>query len=61
MDLTIVDVTAIPTAAIGDEAVLIGEQLTSKITAADLAQAANTIPYEILCGISDRDPRIIVD
>ena len=58
MDLTVVDVSAIPEAAIGDEAVLIGEQGADRITAEDHARLAGTIPYEILCGISNRVPRV---
>jgi alanine racemase len=47
MNLTIVDVTAIPSVAVGDEAVVLGEG----VTADDHARLAATIPYEILCGI----------
>ena len=47
MNLTMVDVTAIPGVRIGDEVVLLGEG----ITAGDHARFAQTIPYEILCGI----------
>lgn len=61
MDLTIVDVTAIPEAAIGDEVVVIGEQHGQRVSAEDHARIAATIPYEILCAISDRVPRIVVE
>lgn len=61
MDLTIVDVTDIPGAEIGDEAVLIGAQGAESITAYDHADIAGTIPYEILCNISARVPRMMVD
>lgn len=61
MDLTIVDVTDISGVEIGDEAVLIGTQGTETITAYDHADIAGTIPYEILCNISARVPRIMVD
>jgi alanine racemase len=47
MNLTIVDVTEIPSVVVGDEAVVLGEG----ITADDHARLARTIPYEILCGI----------
>jgi alanine racemase len=57
MDLVVVDVTAIPEAALEDEVVLIGETAGCRVDAADLAAAAGTIPYEILCGISARVPR----
>ncbi len=47
MNLTVVDVTAIPQAAVGDEALLLGDG----ITADDHARLAGTIAYEILCGV----------
>ena len=61
MDHTILDVTDIPQAAIGDEAVLIGKQGQQLITAYDLADLTGTIPYEVLCGIAARVPRVLVD
>jgi alanine racemase len=61
MDQTMVDVTDIPAAAIGDEVVLIGEQGSERITAADLAHTTGTIAYEVLCAISARVPRKLVD
>lgn len=58
MDLTMVDVTDIPTPVeAGDEVVLLGAQGDREITAWDLAEAAKTIPYEILSGLSNRVPR----
>jgi alanine racemase len=61
MDLTIIDVTDIPGVGIGDEAVLIGQQDRHEITAYDHADLAGTIPYEILCNIAARVPRIMKD
>lgn len=61
MDLTIVDVTNVPGVEIGDEVVLIGVQGQERITAYDHADLAGTIPYEILCNISARVPRMMVD
>ena len=61
MDLTIVDVTDISGVEIGDEAVLIGSQGAEAITAYDQADLAATIPYEILCNINARVPRVMVD
>jgi alanine racemase len=57
MDVTGIDVTGIPGAQIGDEAVLIGQQGQRKLTASDLAEVMKTIPYEVLCSISKRVPR----
>jgi alanine racemase len=53
MNLTIVDVTAIQSVAVGDEAVVLG----AGITADDHARLAGTIPYEILCGV--KSPRCL--
>lgn len=61
MDLTIVDVTDIPGVEIGDEVVLIGQQGSETITAYDHADWADTIPYEILCNIAARVPRVMKD
>jgi len=58
MDLTLVDVTDIPEAAVGDDVVIIGKQAASQITAEDLAAHIGTISYEVTCGISERVPRI---
>lgn len=61
MDQTIVDVTGIPDAAIGDEAVVIGGRGETSISAYDLADLTGTIPYEVLCNIAARVPRVLVD
>jgi alanine racemase len=57
MDMTMVDVTDVPGAEVGDEVVLLGEQGDERIDADELAAAAGTISYEILCGIGKRVPR----
>ncbi len=61
MDQTMVDVTDIPTAAIGDEVVLLGSQGSLSVTAWDLADLLDTIPWEVLCAISARVPRVMVE
>ncbi len=61
MDQTLLDVTDVPEAAHGDEAVLIGEQLGARITADEVAALCGTISYEVLCGVSARVPRIAVE
>jgi alanine racemase len=61
MDHTSVDVTDIAGVEVGDEVVLIGEQDSEKITAADMAALNGTIAYEVLCGIAARVPRTMVD
>ena len=61
MDLTLADVTDIPGVEVGDEVVLIGACSGLRITAWDHAKLAETIPYEVLCGISKRVPRRYVE
>ncbi len=60
MDLTMLDVTDIPEASIGDEVTLLGSAGKETITASELANWADTIPYEILCRVSPRVPRIYI-
>ena len=57
MDLTLIDVTAIPGTDVGDEVVLLGTSGESTVSAIEVAEMCRTIPYEILCGISKRVPR----
>ncbi len=59
MDQIVVDVTDRPGVEVGEEVVLIGTQGRETITASELADGAHTIPYEILCGLSKRVPRLI--
>lgn len=49
-----IDVTEIGENCIGQKVQIMGDN----ITAATLGQWADTIDYEILCGISDRVPRV---
>jgi len=57
MDMTMIDVTGIPGAGVGEEVILIGRSQRRSITAWEHASLASTIPYEILCGISKRVSR----
>jgi alanine racemase len=57
MDLTFVDATD-DGASPGDPVVCLGADAGRRVTAWDLARAAGTIPYEILCGIGPRVPRV---
>ena len=58
MDLTTVDVTGTPGVEVGDEVVLLGESNGRTIDAGEHAHLCETIPYEILCSISKRVPRV---
>jgi alanine racemase len=57
MDLTTLDVTGVPDAAVGTEVVVLGEQGGERIGAEDVAEWAGTIPYEVLTNVSRRVPR----
>jgi alanine racemase len=57
MDQFMVDLGPDGTAYNEDEVVLIGRQGEAEIRCETVAQAAGTIPYEILVGLNDRIPR----
>lgn len=56
MDQIMVDVGS-HSVAVGDEVVLIGPQGDDEIPAAEVAATLDTIPYEVVCAISERVPR----
>jgi alanine racemase len=58
MDLSLLDVTDIPGVNVGDEVMLLGQSQQTSITALDIAQMLDTVPYEILCLIGKRVPRL---
>ena len=58
MDMMMIDATDVPDARLGDEVVLLGAQGRECITAQDLADLCDTIPYELFCAIGARVPRI---
>ena len=47
-------------AYVRDEVVLIGSQGNEKILLEEIATQCNTIPYEILCLLNNRIPRIYI-
>jgi alanine racemase len=58
MDQILVDVTALPEVEVGEEVVLIGRQGDEEISAAELAEKAGTIAWEIFTGIGPRVVRV---
>lgn len=58
MDWTLADVTEINDVKVNDEVILIGKQESAEIKAEELARLADTISYEITCGIGNRVQRI---
>ncbi len=58
MDQMMVDVTKLPGTAPGDEVVLIGRQGDQVLTAKEVAQWAETVPWEVLTAITYRVPRV---
>ena len=50
MDMVAIDVTELPAIAVGDPVVLWGEGVPVE----EVAHCAATIPYELLCGVSQR-------
>ncbi len=58
MDQTMVDVTDIPNAGAGDEAVIIGKQGEDEITADEMAKMLDTINYEVVLSFLPRVERV---
>ena len=60
MDAVMADVTDVPRApvTVDDEFVLLGEQGSERITAADLARIGTTISWEVLASMARRLPRV---
>ncbi|MBU1062171.1 MAG: alanine racemase [Candidatus Omnitrophica bacterium] len=60
MDMSMVDVGHIKNVRSGDDVVLIGTQGKEIITVEELAKLTNTIPYEVVCNIGRRVPRVYI-
>jgi len=58
MDVTVVDATAVPGAAPGDVATLLGRDGEAEIKLDEVAARVGTISYEILTGLTPRLPRM---
>jgi alanine racemase len=60
MDVTTVDLTEAPALRAGDEVTLLGTEGDASIDAADIADWAGTIPYDVLCRVGTRVLRVYV-
>ncbi|MCG0276448.1 MAG: alanine racemase [Thermosediminibacteraceae bacterium] len=60
MDQCMVDVTDVPGVMPGDEVELFGTGESGGVTADEVAKIMGTIPYEVVCGISKRVPRVYI-
>lgn len=60
MDMIAADLTDMPDVEAGEEVVLLGATANCRMDAADWADRLGTIPYEVLCGIQQRVPRVYV-
>ena len=59
MDQTLIDLTDAPThIELGQKVTLIGRQGKQEILLSELATHAKTIPWELLCSITKRVPRV---
>ncbi len=61
MDALMIDLSAVPAARIGDEAVLLGGQGGERITVQELAALRGTVTYDLLAGLRGRLPRRFVN
>lgn len=61
MDLTTIDISAVPQLLPGDEVTLLGREGDVSLDAQQIAKTAGTISYNVLCGISARVRRVYVD
>jgi alanine racemase len=58
MDQTIIDVTDVPGVHCGDQATLVGRQDGASISIAEFSDWSDSIPWETLCSVTKRVPRI---
>ena len=56
-----VDVTDIPGVQPGDVATVYGSDGGETVTVEAAAERAGTIQYELLCGVSERVPRVYLE
>lgn len=59
MDQFMIDATEVPGAKVGDAVTIFGRDGAEEITADEVASLAGTIGYEVVCGITERVPRVM--
>ncbi len=58
MDQCVVDITHCPAVAVGDRAVVLGQQGDDRIALDEFAELAGSIPHEALANLGSRVPRV---
>jgi alanine racemase len=58
MDQCMIDVTDVPGAAPGDEAIIMGGRGDACVSAEEIAEKTGAVSYEILCGFGQRLPKV---
>ena len=58
MDMCMIDLTEVPDAVVGDAVTVFGDDGEATISCSTIAKMTGTIPYEVLCGVNKRIPRI---
>lgn len=58
MDQIMIDVTEVPEVHVGDEVIIFGSSEAGAVSAEEVARTAGTIPYEVVCWVSARVPRV---
>jgi alanine racemase len=58
MDQCMLQISGMPDVKIGDEVILLGSQGRERISAEEIARRWQTINYEVVCGLSNRLPRV---
>lgn len=59
MNMSMVDVSNVPTLVPGDEVVILGRSGAHSITAYDISRVMGTIPYEFISRLNPQIPRIV--
>ena len=57
MDMAMIDLTSMPGVDVGDEVEVFGEHNPIEV----MAEMADTVPYELVCAVSKRVPRLYIE